>query len=260
MTPYRTLVEARGSDAFLTWEVEADEVQQVWADRDAAVWLSPSAYHGKPWLTGLGSGERVLPLLLAALDAPTTASTAGISVPPEAVVALPSRWRPRRMERWTWWWTDEQPSFPPDPAVAPLGPDDPRLPGLLQQSASVYLQPGDPRVHGWYGLVEAGRLLACLAVERHHHAVPHLASVVVDDSARRNGAGTRLCGTVVGGLLDGGAPAVSLAMMSANAPAAALYRRLGFQRGPSFASGTLPGRRNVPVEPGWPRRRGGGDQ
>ena len=257
MTPYQNLLRAWGPDAFLRWEVEGDEVAQAWTAPGTALWLAPSAYHGKPWLTGLGPGEQLLPLLLDALDDPSTASAAGISVPPEALAGLPARWLPRRTERWTWWWTPDPPPVPPDDAVERLPDDDPRLPDLLQQSASVYLQPGDPRVHGWYGLVQAGSLRACLAYEHHHQAVPHLASVVVDAQSRGQGYGARLCGTVVHELLGQGAPVVSLAMMTANRAAAALYRGLGFQQGPSFASGTVPGRRGVPVADGWPRRRGG---
>ena len=154
------------------------------------------------------------------------------------------------MEHWTWWWTQAAPAHGDD-AVRRLDPLDPRLAGLLAQSKSVYLRPGDPRAIGWYGLTQGERLVACLAYEHHHPRVPHLASVVVDASSRRAGFGARLCGTATADLLHRGAPTVSLAMMTANTAAAALYRRLGFSPAGSFASGTLPGRRDVPVAPGW---------
>ena len=83
------------------------------------------------------------------------------------------------------------------------------------------------------------------------------ASVVVDRSVRGHRYGTRLCGAVVARLLRAGAPVVSLAMMTDNRAAAALYRSLGFATGPSFVSGTIPGRRGLPQVPGWHAPIGG---
>jgi GNAT superfamily N-acetyltransferase len=249
--PYRALLDVRPTDAYLRWEVVPAAVTYAAGDGDAVVLAAPSAYHGKPWLTGLGAAEAVGALAAAALAAPSGGSIVGVSLPDAAIEALPAPLRPDRWERWAWWWTEWPRGATPDPAVAELSADDGRLPRLLQQSASVYLRPGDARVESWYGLVHGDLLLACLAVERHHPAVPHLASVVVDAGARGRGVGARLCGTVTDRLLAGGAPAVSLAMMRDNAAAAALYRSLGFRQGAAFTSGTVPGRRSQPPVVGW---------
>jgi ribosomal protein S18 acetylase RimI-like enzyme len=254
--PYAALLDARPGDPYLAWEVVPAGVSYAAGDGAAVVLAAPSPYHGKQWLTGLGSAGPVGALAEAALAAPDGAGVVGVSLPDAAIAALPAPLRPDRLERWAWWWTAQPHGAAPDPAVAELPADDDRLPQLLRQSGSVYLRPGDARVESWFGLLRAGELVGCLAVERHHPAVPHLASVVVDAAARADGIGTQLCGTVTDRLLARGAPAVSLAMMQDNRAAAALYRRLGFQQSARFASGTLPGRRSTPPVAGW--RPGGG--
>lgn len=254
--PYPALAAARPGDAYLTWEVVAQQVQRSWEAADSVLWLAPSAYHGKPWLTGLGDPGAVAGLVAAALGGEHASEVVGLSLPPPAFDHLSQRFVPSRTQQWTWWWTRTVPPTGRDPAVERIADDDPRLPALLDQSASVYLRPGDPRVDGWFGLVMGDRLAACLAYEHHHPQVPHLASVVVDAAHRRGGLGSRLCGSATTELLQTGSPAVSLAMMTANAAAAALYRGLGFAAGPRFASGTIPGRRARPAVAGWhPGRR-----
>lgn len=249
--PYGHLAAARPGDAFLTWEVVPETVEHAWGSGDAVLWIAPSAYHGKRWLTGLGAADVVGTLAAAALASPQGDTVAGLSLPGSAMDLVPTALRPTRLERWTWWSSATVPPQAADPRVVDLDGGDPRLPALLDQSASVYLRPGDPRVRAWFGLVEGSVLRACLAVERHHPQVPHLASVVVDRSVRGQRYGSRLCGAVVARLLKAGAPVVSLAMMTDNRAAAALYRGLGFRPGPSFESGTIPGRRGLPPAPGW---------
>lgn len=249
---YVVLAAARPGDPYLTWEVVASRVSHAWSQGTSVAWIAPSAYHGKRWLTAMGDPAAVARLATQALSTTAGGTVVGLSLPPAAFELLPSALRPRHLERWTWWWTQTPPRHgSADPDVVSLPPGDARLPDLLAQSGSVYLRPGDPRAEGWFGLVEDGELRACLAYERHHPQVPHLASVVVDGPWRGKGYGARLCGAVTASLLAQGAPAVSLAMMTANSPATALYASLGFASGGSFASGTLPGRRHYPAEPGW---------
>jgi GNAT superfamily N-acetyltransferase len=255
--PYGYLAAVRPGEAFLAWEVVPESVESVWGAGDAVAWVAPSAYHGKRWLTALGAAEVTGALATDGLASPHGDAIAGLSLPDGAFAYVPEALRPRHVERWTWWSTTTAPPHAEDPAVVTLDGADPRLPALLDQSGSVYLRPGDPRVRAWFGLVEGPALRACLAVERHHPQVPHLASVVVDRSMRGRSYGTRLCGTVVTGLLRAGAPVVSLAMMTDNRAAAALYRSLGFATGPSFVSGTIPDRRGLPQVPGWHAPIGG---
>lgn len=249
-SPYAPLLAARPDDAYLRWEVRPDQIRYSAGRADGVVLVAPSAYHGKLWLTGLGDPATVAALASSALGAEVGQGIAGISLPDASVGLLPDDQRPDRLERWMWWSVERAPDVA-DQRVQALRPDDQRVPGLLDQSGSVYLRPGDPRAIEWHGLAEGGELLACLAVERHHPQVPHLASVVVDGAARGRGLGRALCGTVTGQLLAAGAPAVSLAMMSDNVPATGLYEGLGFRPGAGFSSGTLPGRRDLPPVPGW---------
>lgn len=216
---------------YLAWEVVPEEVSRVWGADGSLAWIAPSAYNGKPWLTTLGDPAVIVDLVAQA----DLHAVVGITVPPESLPLLSIQ--PRRVERWTWWWTQHDPGIN-DPRVRPLTGTEPGLAQLLQQSSSVYLRPGDPRVLAWFGLWEQGELAACLAVESHKPGIPHLASVVVDAQLRGQGLGRALCGTVVHRLLAA-APAVTLGMMTANAAAAGLYRGLGFTAGPSYASGPL---------------------
>ena len=248
---YAVLAGSRPGDPYVTWEVVPDQVQRAWARGGSVVWLAPSAYHGKLWLTGTGEPAAAAALVSAALASADGPRIVGLGLPEASLRHLPGQYLPHRLERWSWWWTQTEPAGGIDPAVAALDERDPRLGPLLEQSATVYLRPGDRRALGWYGLTVGERLVACLAFERHHPLVPHLASVVVDEPLRGRGFGRRLCGSAVTTMLREGAPAVSLAMMDANAAARELYRTLGFSAGLSFASGTIPGRRHLPAEPGW---------
>ncbi len=249
--------DARPADPYLRWEVVPGAVRQSWSGQSATAWIAPSAYHGKLWLTCLGDPEASVDLTARALAGPLGPAVAGISVPQGAEDLLRADVRPPQWERWTWWWTRRPPDIGATAAgeVVVLAEDDPRLPPLLAESRSVYLRPGDPRVRQWWGIDCHGALLACLAVESHHPQVPHLASVVVAAQERGRGYATKLCSAVVVDRFAAGAPAVTLAMMSANTAARRLYSRLGFHAGPSFASGTLPGRRGLPRQPGWPLLR-----
>ena len=242
--PYADLAAALPDDPYVRWEVVPQRVGRVWTAPGAVVWEAPSPYHGKPWLTAVG-GAGIADLLRVALADGSPA--VGVSVPDALADTLPPDLRPARYARWTWWWTEEAPPGSDDPRVVRLTGEEAALTGLLDQSSSVYLRPGDPRVRSWHGVVDGESLRACLAVEEHQPGVPHLASVVVDRASRREGLGRALCGTVVRGRLAAGAPAVSLAMMTANRAAAALYEGLGFSRCPANASGSLPGRAAIPV-------------
>jgi ribosomal protein S18 acetylase RimI-like enzyme len=237
------------AEPFLAWEVVPDQVLRAWGSPAAVGWLAPSAYHGRRWLTVIGEPAGAAELAATALATADGQGCAGVSLPPgapELVDGLALRHR----EAWTWWWTRQPPPGPVAPQVCEIPADDPRLPPLLAQSGSVYLQPGDPRARAWYGYVIGERLLGCLALEQHKAGVPHMASVVVDAAARRSGIGAALCGGVAALALASGAPAVTLGMMTTNSAAAALYRGVGFRPGPSFVSGTIAGR-TVDAEPGW---------
>lgn len=249
--PYLLLASARPGDPYLTWEVVPHQVRQAWGQAPTVLWLAPSAYHGKPWVTGLGHPDVLRDLLATALGGPSGQTVVGLSLPPACFDKIPDQLRPEHLESWSWWWTQSVPDVGIDESVVVLEELDPRLPTLLSQSTSVYLRPGDRRALRWYGLVEDDQLLGCLSFEHHHPDVPHLASIVVDEAARGMGVGRRLCGTVTVQLLRAGAPAVSLAMMTHNVAAAALYRGLGYSCGLHLQSGTIPGRRHLPAEPGW---------
>ena len=269
---YAALLDALPGNDFLRWEIPAEQVGAVWLAEGAAAFTARNAYNGRPWLFAVGEGLSVGDVVVEALGdlpepgqswsgcpAEDASCVVGMSVPPTVFDVLAEPWRPTRYEDYTWWILDRCP--PPaagEDRVLEVGADDPRLAALVSHSRSAYLLPGDRRARSWFAVeaaatpgsapaAGAGGLLACLTYEEHKPGVPHLASVVVDPTARRRGAGLALCTAVSRQLLTDGAGAVTLAMYSANRPAAALYQRIGFRAAGRFKAGYIPGR-------GRPRR------
>lgn len=96
-------------------------------------------------------------------------------------------------------------------------------------------RPGDPRVHGWYGIFEDGRLVATGA-DRSRGGVGFLAGITVAPGWRGRGLGTALT-TAMTRQLRTAYEVVALGVMSDNTGATRLYRRLGFTR--SLARSTV---------------------
>lgn len=247
-----------GVAAFLRWEVAPQLLRQALQLPNAVAWIAISPYNGWPWITAAGQHEGVVRAIaqLADLEVEGYGPPRGLSVPAATIDELPDPLRPKRVDDWTWWSTSKTPPpVPGEEAVQRIDAYDDGINELLRSSASAYLRPGDDRAEAWYGVLDNQQdwqpPISCAAVEQHRDAVPHLASVATDPRHRGRGLATAVCGAVTRAALENGAPAITLAMMTNNLAATSVYRRLGFQAGPRFVSGWLPGRQAR-------RRRDGG--
>ncbi|WP_380168504.1 GNAT family N-acetyltransferase [Jannaschia sp. R86511] len=119
-------------------------------------------------------------------------------------------------------------------------PDPAAVDALLDEAnPDAYVRPGRPGGLAWAAVPGPdGRLLACGAASYHRPGVPHLASIAVSPSARRQGLGAALTVGMTRHLLRT-APAVSLALWSGNTVARALYERIGFATGHDYATREL---------------------
>lgn len=132
---------------------------------------------------------------------------------------------------WGWGWhalwspPAEQPG---EDRVGWLDDDDPELVDLVARAfPDAETPPGDPRVSRWFGGRQDGRLVACAAELRMGPAVALLSSLTVDPSARRSGWGAAVTAWFARDRFAGGAHVVGLGTYLGNAPARALYGRLG---------------------------------
>jgi len=137
--------------------------------------------------------------------------------------------------RWAWLHTTRAlPRVPGEDRVS-WTPDPVRVSELLDEAnPDAYVRPGGPTAQSWAAVAgPGGRLLGCGAVTHHRPGVPHLSSIAVSPTARRQGLGAALTVAMTRHLLRT-APAVSLALWSGNTGARALYDRIGFTGGHDF--------------------------
>ncbi|MGW3690244.1 GNAT family N-acetyltransferase [Streptomyces sp. NPDC005125] len=89
-------------------------------------------------------------------------------------------------------------------------------------------------IHGWYGIREGGRLVACGA-DRSLGGVGYLAAITVRPGSRRKGLGTTLTAAMARRLTPA-TGAVALGVNTANHGAINLYERLGFRESVGLAT------------------------
>ncbi|MEV4412845.1 GNAT family N-acetyltransferase [Catellatospora sp. NPDC049609] len=142
---------------------------------------------------------------------------------------------------WDYLWTTAAPAARPgEDAVVALGPDDGDqiaavLDDALPGSTS---RPGDVRIRQWYGVREAGRVVA-VAGDRSGDGVGFLAGIAVASSAQGRGFGAALT-TAVTRRLVAEFGLSSLGVMSDNTGAIRLYQRLGYTEAMARTSVRLP--------------------
>ena len=163
-----------------------------------------------------------------------------ISVVADAFAALPEKWRPDPVKQWHWMTTR---STPPAPSL-PVDevPDADEVNALLDAFApDAHARPGSPRVECWLGVREQGVLLAVGALARQHDRTGHLRAVTVAPGVRGRGIGRELSAALTLRALHGGSGVATLGVYTDNAPAVAVYRRLGYEVVHTFASGPVRG-------------------
>jgi GNAT superfamily N-acetyltransferase len=134
----------------------------------------------------------------------------------------------RRYEEWSFLWTSTPPApHPAESSVARLTADDhEEIAALLDADhPATSSRPGYRRIRCWYGIREAGRLVACGADSSRGIGV--LTGLTVASDRRGRGLGAALT-TVMSRALHAEFGVVSLGVEPANVGAARLYTRLGF--------------------------------
>lgn len=138
--------------------------------------------------------------------------------------------------RWAW---SPPPAQPGEQRVQVLEPPDaPAIEELLTRAfPGTFTRPGDPQVRRWYGIWEAGRLVAC-AADRSRGGVGSISAVTVDADRQGRGLGAALTAAMTRELFAG-SDVVTLGVMSDNERADRLYRRLGFRESSPRSSAAL---------------------
>ena len=242
---------ARPTDPYLEYCLAEAQVEAYLIDGDHVGILRRGRRSGETWITALGEDDRRVLALIDALSEGRTID--GIHVFDMVYERLPARLRIPDPGHWSIWLLD--------PADLPAGlaatvadahdidRDDPRIDSLLAHSDSAYLFAGDPKVSRWVGVELEGSLVAVggesVLPGQPESAVPHLVSICTHPDVRGRHLGRAVVGRLASDALARGAPAVYLEMYAGNAPAAALYRGLGFRERGRYRSGFLPGRGEI---------------
>lgn len=245
-----------------------------WAQDEALVVALTGRRPGDVGLVGLGPADQVAALLARALPELRDTRADGAVARGESACAW-SRLRWATVPRGTWaslertaqdaaalladwsapssWdcmWTHRPLTGVPEHAVERLPADDVAVraevaAALERAHPTASTTPDDPRLIGWWGVREAGALVAVVGAMRYGPGLaPHLVSLGVDAEHRGRGlAGAVLGAAVRDGLAAGaevGEPGVWLGLYASNAAARRVYLRHGFELGHEFDSRDAP--------------------
>lgn len=238
------LRQARPADPFLRFNFDPSQVLDYRIDGDHVGYVRPGRRGGEAWVSALGDDpDRVVTLIDALSEG---REVDGIHVHDDVYAALPDRLTIDDPGHWSIWVMTRAEAIPDlaDVAVGPVELDaaDPRIDPLLAHSDSAYIFAGHDSVRRWAGVIRDERLLAVGAESVIADGVPHLVSICTDPDARGQGLGRSVTAHLAQAAFDRGEPLVYLEMYAGNAPAAALYRSLGFREVGRYRSGWLPGR------------------
>ena len=225
-------------DPFVRHQTDPAAVVRAFVSGPAAVIESHSHMPGATGTLLMALGPTPALRELVAEVAEVIEAPGRISVGAESASALPERWRPTRVKRWHWMSTSVAPPAPSLEVEAVA--DDDEVNALLDAFApDAHARPGSPRVECWLGVREVGELVAVGARARQHARTGHLRAVTVVPEARGRGLGRELSAALARRALDGGSGVATLGVYVDNAPAVAVYRRLGFAVVHTFVSGPL---------------------
>ncbi len=233
---WRGAVVAADGDAFVRHHLAPAAVREVrTGDGWWAVDFAASSYFADGCLLLGGDPGRV-----GAVVGPLAESLGAREVTVDAAVDL-RLGHPDRGSEWAWMHTARPLPVVPGEDRVVWSPDPTVVEALLDEAnPDAFVRPGDGRSTGWAAVLDDdGGALACGAVTEHAPGVPHLASIAVASSARRQGLGAALTAAMTRRLLRT-APAVTLALWSGNTTARALYDRIGLTGGHDYRTRQLP--------------------
>lgn len=194
---------------------------------DTVVWLGQGAWG--PVGCALGDGAIAVRAFAALAETGVLDGVKRLNLPRIALAAVTPYLPVMDPADWDFRWTTTAP--PPvagEERVAPLGAEDEKaITDLIEEAfPTTSTRPGQPRINRWYGIWDAGRLVACGA-DRSRGGVGFLAGLTVAPDRRGQGLGAALTAAMTRRLLAAHGR-VTLGVMADNHHAARLYERLGF--------------------------------
>ena len=226
------------ADPFVRHQVDPAATRRAWVSGRAAVVHGTRGRLGEsspgPVFTCLGPREELEPLMREV--APRVAPPVRLTVEDASYDAVPEGWRYERHGHWHWMLTRD-PCRPPADHVVEVD-DDTEVDGLLDSAnPDSFARPGTPGVECWLGVREHGRLVAVGALRREADGTGHLRGVSVLPSHTGRGLGRSVSAALTLRALAGASGVATLGVYVSNAPALAIYHRLGYAVRHTFASG-----------------------
>lgn len=196
------------------------------AEADAQLWCvqTPFGRIGH----GLGEVSAVLGLLARAEDAALLDGVRWVNVPRLPAGAVPAGWQ--RNDDWDFRWTTREPAVQPgqDRVVVLDEATAPAVNALLDQAMpETPVRPGRRLVRRFYGIWDAGTLIAC-AADRSSSTVGVIGAVAVHPDHRRAGYGSAISAALTSRLRHQHG-LVGLGVLAGNEPATRVYERLGYR-------------------------------
>ena len=238
---------ATSGHPFVRHQVDPDDTVLVLALGDALVIdgnrnrTGPS--DGRPSLWCLGPPAdlaRLAHLAVDRVDPPGRVSTEAASYD-----VLPGAWRFPTEGHWHWMLTHDQPPVHPLEGSVVEVDDAAAIDALLDvANPGSFARPGYRGVERWLGVWDPdspGALLTVGALYRDPSGAGHLRSVTTHPDAAGRGLGTSVSAALTRAAL-GPSGTATLGVYVDNAPALAVYDRLGFRTVVTFRSGRAPGR------------------
>ncbi|MCW2605906.1 MAG: GCN5-related N-acetyltransferase [Frankiales bacterium] len=227
---------ATGHDPFARGVLRAALVRG-WVRDGAVLWLGVDPEEKRSYLSGLGEPPAVAALVADLL--PELPHRQRVTLPRGTAPLLPA-WVGVDGVDWDFRCTYEAPPVQPgEDDVVELA-DVVGVAELLEASSPrASTRPGDDGVRRWVGVRDGGRLVACAADTSGAPGVGHLSSIAVHPDCQGRGLGGAVTARLTRVLMDEGCDLVTLGTYADNAPARAVYDRLGFRDEHRFTSGPL---------------------
>lgn len=231
---------ATTEDPFVRHQVDPATTSRAWVSGRATVVEAtrgrrPDDVPGRH-LTCLGPEHDLEPLMASVAAA--TEPPLRISVEDGAYAAVPAPWRFPRQGHWHWMLT-RTPC--PAPAVPVVEIEDRgEVEAVLDEAnPESFARPGSPAIECWLGVRREGDAVAVGALRREPDGTGHLRAVTVLPAHGGQGLGRAVSAALTLRALDDGPGVATLGVYVSNAPALAVYRRLGYRTVHTFASGPV---------------------
>lgn len=221
----------RADDLFVRHHLAPAAGMRAWVRGAAVAAEQPDREGTALWV--LGPAEDVGPLLVGV--AGSRARPSRLLVDHDAASALPAAWTPARTRTWHWMWTREPPD-PPVREVVELVDHDELRDFLAAAYPGSFARPGDADVECWLGVREQGAVVAAGALVRRPDATGYVRAVSVLAAYRGRGLARDVSAALTRRSLAVGSGVATLGVFVDNAPALAVYRRLGFTTAHTFAT------------------------